>query len=45
MSSLMKSVLEKKARVRKELAALSFTEKVAILEKMRRRNQMLEHNP
>jgi len=34
-------ILESKSRLRKELAALSFTEKIAILEKLRDREKAL----
>lgn len=45
MSPLMKKMLEGKEARRKELAALSFEEKLALVEKMRDRSLLLASNP
>ena len=39
MNALMSDILARKAHARKELARLSFTEKIEILERIRRRNK------
>jgi len=41
MSSRMRKILESKHAMRKHLAALSFSEKVAILEKLRERSLLI----
>lgn len=45
MSPLMKKMLEGKKARRKELAALSFEEKLELVEKMRDRSLLLASNP
>lgn len=44
MSPEMRHILESKRRARERLAALSFTEKLAILEKLRERSMILATN-
>ena len=41
----MRQILESKRRARERLAALSFTEKLAILEKLRERSLSIAANP
>ena len=45
MSELMDKILAAKARERKRLAALPFSEKVAILEKLRDRSLLIAKSP
>jgi hypothetical protein len=45
MSDLMKRILEGKEKSRQQLAALSFEEKVALVEKMRDRSLAIASSP
>jgi hypothetical protein len=45
MSDWMRQMLESKRRMRKQLAALSFAEKVLILEKLRDRSRAIAASP
>ena len=45
MSELMNNILAEKLKTRKRLAALSFEEKLTMMEKMRDRERLLATNP
>ncbi|MCX6349560.1 MAG: hypothetical protein NTV79_08715 [Candidatus Aureabacteria bacterium] len=45
MNARMKAILKSKRAARRRLASLSFTEKVALLEKLRDRNLAIANNP
>lgn len=45
MSDWMRKILESKRRMRKQIAALPFSEKIKILEKLRDRSLAIASNP
>jgi hypothetical protein len=45
MSELMEKILRRKEESRKKLAALSFEEKIALVEKMRDRSLLIAQSP